>query len=144
MVSRERFMERIKVTDSGCWEWQRYRDSRGYTKVSVGGGRKELVHRVSYELHVGPIPDGLTIDHLCRNTSCVRPDHLEAVTLRENIRRANPERTVCRHGHSLDDAYIDVTPAGFHHKKCRTCTLARVRRRRERLARANATAEGAA
>ncbi len=140
MVTLESFMERVAVVESGCWEWQRHLDPRGYGKVSVGGGRKQLVHRVSYELHVGPIPDGLTIDHLCRNTSCVRPDHLEPVTLRENIRRANPERVTCRHGHSLDDAYIDVTPAGFRHKKCRTCVLARVRRRRQRVGGANAAA----
>lgn len=144
MVTLESFMERVALVESGCWEWQRYRDPRGYAKVSVGGGRKELAHRVSYELHIGPIPAGLTIDHLCRNTSCVRPDHLEPVTLRENIRRANPERVTCCHGHSLADAYTDITPAGFHHKKCRTCTLARVRRRRERLAGADSAVEGAA
>lgn len=141
MVDRARFMERVRVTD-GCWEWQGYRDARGYAKVSIGGRKKQWVHRVAYELHAGPIPDGLTIDHLCRNPSCVNPDHLEPVTIRENIRRANPERSVCRHGHTLADAYIDWTPAGFPHKKCRTCVLGR--RRRERLVGANATAASAA
>lgn len=147
-------MDRIEhfmgyVDQSGeCWEWTGYRVAAGYGKVTIlgSGGRKDLAHRRAYELLVGPIPDGLTIDHLCRNTGCVRPDHLEPVTLRENIRRANPDRTVCRHGHSLSDAYIDVTPAGFRHKKCRTCTLARVTARRRRLSvdGADAAVEGAA
>jgi hypothetical protein len=137
----EHFMRYVAKSEDGCWEWTGYRIAAGYGKVTIlGTRRKDLAHRVSYRLFVGPIPDGLTIDHLCRNTGCVRPDHLEPVTLRENIRRANPERTTCRHGHSLEDAYIDVTPAGFRHKKCRTCVLARVRRRRERLAGSNSAA----
>ena len=130
----EHFMSHVD-TSGDCWEWTGYRVAAGYGKAyDVGDKVKRLAHRLSYELHVGPIPDGLTLDHLCRNTWCVRLDHLEPVTLRENIRRANPERTHCRHGHSLADAYIDWTPAGFPHKKCRVCVLARVRRRRERLA----------
>jgi hypothetical protein len=138
-------MRYVATSDDGCWQWTGYRIAAGYGKVSIlGTRRKDLAHRVSYRLFVGPIPDGLTIDHLCRNTGCVRPDHLEPVTLRENIRRSKPERTTCPHGHSLADAYIDVTPAGFRHKKCRTCVLDRVRRRRERLGGTDATAEGAA
>ena len=144
MAARERFMSHVRIADDGCWQWTGWCDSRGYAKTTaVGRKGKDWAHRVAYQLFVGPIPDGLTIDHLCRNTSCVNPDHLEPVTRRENIRRAKPERTVCRHGHSLADAYTDRTPAGFLHKKCRTCTLARVRRRRERLASDNTAAEGA-
>lgn len=139
----ERFLSHVDQTD-GCWNWTGYRDKRGYGKASNGNRTKDWAHRVAYRLFVGPIPDGLTLDHLCCNVSCVRPDHLEAVTRRENIRRANPERTLCKHGHSLADAYVEVTPAGFPHKKCATCVRERVRRYNQRLASRNATAEGSA
>lgn len=127
----ERFLSHVEQSD-GCWNWVGYRDARGYGKASVGQQRKDWAHRVSYRLFVGDIADGLTIDHLCRNVSCVRPDHLEPVTRRENIRRANPPRDTCNYGHSLADAYIERTPAGFEHKRCRTCHLARVTARRRR------------
>lgn len=65
-----------------CWEWTGQKDS-GYGRYS---GRP--AHRVTYEVLVGPIPDGLTLDHLCRNKGCVNPDHLEPVTSSENTRRA--------------------------------------------------------
>lgn len=67
-----------------------------------------MAHRVAYELCIGPIPTGLTIDHLCRNTRCVNPKHLEAVTLRENILRGtgptahNAAKSACRRGHPFD------------------------------------------
>lgn len=71
----------------GCWIWIGYVAPNGYGYINVGKGIPRRVHRVSYEHFVGPIPDGLTIDHLCANVLCVNPDHLEAVTLQENKRR---------------------------------------------------------
>src|SRR5262245_55497325 len=98
---RERFMSHVRIAVSGCWEWQGWRDHRGYGKATAVGRRgKDWAHRVAYQLFTGPIPDGLTLDHLCRNTGCVNPEHLEPVSLAENIRRALPERTECPHGHS--------------------------------------------
>ena len=83
-------LARIREID-GCWVWTADHTRAGYGMVDVSRfGRPRLrilAHRLSYELFVGPIPDGLVLDHLCRNTRCVRPEHLEPVTSGENIRR---------------------------------------------------------
>lgn len=71
---------------TGCWVWQRGTDKLGYGRAHSNGGT-ELAHRVIYERHRGSIPEGLQLDHLCRNPSCVNPDHLEPVTNAENCRR---------------------------------------------------------
>ncbi len=87
---------------TGCWEWNGGINGAGY---GSSGGRG--AHRIAYEMAFGPIPDGLEIDHLCRNTICVNPDHLEAVTKLENLIRSdcigsvNARRTVCKHGHEF-------------------------------------------
>ena len=81
-----------KVDKSGdCWEWIGAVSS-GYGHFQTDGGTT-TAHRVAYQLLVGPIPDGLHVDHLCRNTLCVNPDHLEPVTQAENNRRAALVRT---------------------------------------------------
>jgi hypothetical protein len=72
------------VDESGCWIWQRYINRHGYGRLARGGKRgtpRQLAHRWYYERLVGPIPDGLELDHLCRNRACVNPDHLEPVTM---------------------------------------------------------------
>lgn len=72
--------------DSPCWVWQRAKDSKGYGRATIDGSTK-LAHRIFYEKFVGPIPLGLSLDHLCRNPPCVNPSHLEPVTHAENCRR---------------------------------------------------------
>jgi hypothetical protein len=90
-------------------------------------------HRFAYELFVDEIPDGLTLDHLCRNPRCVNPGHLEPVTQRENTLRGispvavNAAKTHCKHGHLLDEANTYMTNAGS--RQCRTCNRLRMRRR---------------
>lgn len=121
----QRFWRHVTPSHDGCWEWGGDRLPAGYGTFSCGGA-KFYAHRFSYELHKGPIPEGLHIDHICRNTSCVNPDHLEAVTQRENTLRgesfgAKAQRTNrCHNGHPLDEANTYVRPGGTA-RDCRTC-----------------------
>lgn len=80
--------------EGDCWEWTVSTGSHGYGQFAVGGlgGTMVLAHRYAFELLVGPIPEGLTLDHLCRNKICVNPDHLEPVTLVLNGQRARLAR----------------------------------------------------
>jgi hypothetical protein len=78
-------------TDAGCWEWQGTLSVEGYGVLRIDYAQVKA-HRWVYEQRVGPIPDGLVIDHLCRNRRCVNPDHLDVVTLGENTRRSNEHR----------------------------------------------------
>jgi hypothetical protein len=83
-----RYIEEDRGHDTPCWIWCLCTDGGGYGQTKVGG-RAQLAHRVYYERHVGPIPDGLELDHLCRVRNCVNPDHLEPVTSAVNTQRGN-------------------------------------------------------
>lgn len=107
-----RLMRRVEISPSGCWLWRGVIDRGGYGLIHVGSRTdgtkgKALVHRLAYEVMVGPIPDGKTIDHLCRVRNCVNADHLEAVSLAENILRGtspaaiHARQTHCLRGHEL-------------------------------------------
>lgn len=128
----DRFMEKFTVTDGGCWTWTGYLHANGYATFFTGT-RKQMAHRWSYEHHVGPIPDGLQIDHLCRVRHCVNPDHLEPVTARTNLMRGNTTsaahaaKTACPQGHPYDDENTYIHPNGS--RRCRECMRARDRRR---------------
>lgn len=124
-----RFWSKVRVVEDGCWEWLASKNKRGYGWFAIGKARRPA-HRVSYCLHTGEaIPDGLEIDHECRNPSCVRPDHLEPVTHAENMARARRAGIgECPKGH--DDWYWYRGYA-----KCRTC-----RKSRQQTARAQASA----
>jgi hypothetical protein len=126
---------------SGCWLWQgaTTRPENGYGQVRFLG-RKILVHRLVYELLVGPVPEGLTLDHVaargCTSRLCCNPDHLEPVTMRENILRGNgfaaqrARQTTCRRGHALEGDNLRINRAGS--RVCRTCRRENERRRRAR------------
>ncbi len=110
---RPRLLSRTKLVGE-CWVWQGAVNKEGYARIRVRGHRtKWAIHRASYEVFRGPIPDALTIDHLCRNPSCINPAHLEPVTMEVNIRRGfgigmvNQAKTACHNGHPyVDGSYI--------------------------------------
>jgi hypothetical protein len=138
----ELFARSIPIPFSGCWVWDGFLDRFGYGRLASGKrGVSYKAHRVSYEYAKGPIPDGLQIDHLCRVKGCINPDHLEAVTPGENVRRgdlpalssvrmtslrarkkaelrAGPDPR-CARGHPFDNENIYIDKRGFWH--CREC-----------------------
>lgn len=118
-----RLLSKFTVGD-GCWEWTAPLSGMGYAQF-YDGNRKPMAHRVVYELLVGPIPEGLQLDHLCRVRHCVNPHHLEPVTARENLIRgqgfiaANVRKTHCKEGHELTPENTRIVRET--ERQCRTC-----------------------
>lgn len=118
-----RFMKFVRVAENGCWGWTGARNSEGYGSFQLAGYTRGA-HRVSWELHRGPIPKELTVDHTCFNTGCQNVEHMELVTIQENIRRGrgacaqNARKTHCKYGHEFTPGNTIVTAAG---RRCWTC-----------------------
>lgn len=130
-------IERLSERDplSGCWVWTGDHSGDGYPRITMSGRRRQA-HRISYEAHVGSIPDGMEIDHLCRRTLCVNPAHLEPVTGLVNRLRApdcpvgvNAIKTHCDNGHLFDESNTAIV-GGW--RKCRACARDRMRAYRAR------------
>lgn len=145
MPLRERIEQYTSIDpQTGCWEWLASATVSGYGRIMMTREakvhRSSLAHRVAYEEYVGPIPDGLVLDHLCRNTICCNPEHLEPVTQAENVRRGEApsntyrEATHCIHGHEFTEENTYRTERGRY---CRAC---RRRRNAESNARKKASA----
>lgn len=132
----KRFWRHVAAGPGDCWVWTGAK-ARGYGRFSPVHGKTAFAHRWSYEHHIGPIPAGLVIDHLCRNRACVHPHHLEVVTQRENLLRgqtltaANASRTHCPAGHP----YSEENTGHYGSRKyraCRTCAREKTAARRKR------------
>lgn len=134
----DRFAEKIALTENGCIEWVASLNNMGYGTFAFGGGKSTVAHRWSYEHHVGPIPEGMSLDHLCRNRACVNPSHLEPVTQGTNLLRAvgvgkaNTRKTHCPAGHPYAGDNLYMAPSRPN-RMCRTC-----RRGSKRAAKENA------
>jgi hypothetical protein len=120
----ERIKAKVAERPDGCWEWTGFRDRKGYGRFSLGN-RPTVVARASYEAFIGPIPEGLTIDHLCRFPPCVNPAHLAVVTRAENTMRGetvtakNAQARACPKGHAYDEANTYVDKRG--RRSCKAC-----------------------
>lgn len=129
-----RFASRLRPAN-GCLLWTGTLTRGGYGQIRVGG-RLVYVHRFAWERVNGPVPSGLELDHLCRNRTCVNPDHLEAVTRQVNTLRgvsfaaSNARKTHCPFGHEYTPDNTYVNPKGS--RVCRTCKNARHRADRAR------------
>ena len=127
-----RFWAKVRLAANGCWDWTACIDVHGYGQFNIGAGCRIGAHRWSYIDAYGRVPNGLELDHLCRNTKCVNPTHLEAVSHRVNMLRGvtfiaqRAVQTHCMRGHQF-------TPENTHRdrnntRKCRTCVRERQRR----------------
>jgi hypothetical protein len=126
-----RFWSYVHKTEN-CWLWTAGKFASGYGQFR-NGKRKVKAHRYSYETLIGPVPDGLCLDHLCRVKACVNPAHLEAVTQVENIRRTprvnkfNTPATHCPSGHEWNAANTRIEQGRY--KRCIVCDRDRHRAR---------------
>lgn len=144
----ERFWAKVD-TAGDCWNWIGVKYPNGYGQLNVGG-RMTLAHRIAFRLANGSLPDGLDIDHICRNRACVRASHLQAISHRENVRRgAIPGIMRARHasviqcpaGHPYDEAntYRHLQQ-GYVARSCLTCKRERGKARTLKVQAARAAA----
>lgn len=140
-TSEDRFWSKVdKDGPNGCWVWTAARCRDGYGVFSPRHSGQLKAHRFAYELLIGPIPDGLVIDHLCRNTACVNPAHLEPVTPKTNVLRGvsaaaqAKRRTHCIRGHEYTPENTSIYNGGNGRvgRRCLTCRREDMRVKRQR------------
>lgn len=129
----DRFWSKVDMQPQGCWVWTAGRTSNGYGKFWVDG-HTLVAHRLAYQELVGPIPDRMQLDHLCRNRACVNPAHLEPVTARVNNLRGvghaalNALKDRCNNGHPFTPENTYRRRDGRGQRQCRTCAREAQRR----------------
>jgi len=139
--AKQRLARRVVVDGNGCWIWTGAVTHAGYGRIQMadgtGASRARVAHRVSYELYVGAVPEGLQLDHLCRVRACCNPEHLEPVTAKVNTWRSdltaariNGTKTHCPRGHEFTDANTYRPPSKPNQRHCRACKHDEARRRR--------------
>lgn len=132
----ERFWSHVDWSDDldACWEWNAYRDGKGYGRVQYAGCPDRLAHRVAYKLLVGDIPEGMTLDHECENTSCANPCHVSVKTSLDNYMLSSKiGLATCKHGHQLTPDNVYVYPSNGR-RECRTCAREYKRAYKKRVA----------
>lgn len=144
LTEGERIQRKIQVNEDGCWIWQGKLNNLGY-----GTYKRKSAHRMVYQYYKGAVPEGLELDHLCREPSCVNPDHLEAVTHQVNMSRGFTGRaehlakmhrlkTHCKEGHeySPENTRIETINGVFRARRCKQCDINKSRRYHEKRSRA--------
>lgn len=123
-----RFSNSRRIEPDGCWTWLLSTRRNGYGHFSPEHSTHVSSHRYAYELYIGPIPEGMQLDHLCRNRICCNPSHLEPVTCKENLLRGdtfnakNASRTHCPKGHPYRGENLMLQNGSRHCRACRRQT----------------------
>ena len=132
-LAHRKFLKLLDANENGCWDWKGSIDRKdGYGHFYYGLGKTGVAHRFSYKYYKGEIPDGLVVDHICRNRACVNPDHLRTMTNATNVMigegpTAKFARAFeCKRGHSMDDDNTYIRPNG--QRQCRKCQTDRSRK----------------
>lgn len=113
----KRFTSKFSIRENGCWEWDAHVMWSGYG-LFWAEGKTRRAHRWAYGKLIGPIPEGLHLDHLCKSKTCVNPQHLEPVTPAENMRRTQKE--ACIYGHPKTGKNLYIAPKS-RQRQCREC-----------------------